>query len=362
MKVNLKGINWSNKRLADGTMQTYWYAWRGGPKLPGNPGDAEFMAAYNAAITQRHAPNAGTLQTIIDGYQQSDDFRSLADRTRSDYIAKIKLIEAEYGTLPLRALGEKGMRGEFMDWRDNLALTSRRQADYAWTVLARILSWALDREKIDANPCKKGGRLYSGNRADFVWSLEDEEAFLEKAPRHLHLPLTMALWTGQRQGDLLRLTWTAYDGQKIRLRQSKTGARVVIPVGRPLKAALDAAKQNMKGPVILLNSGGRPWTEDGFRSSWGKAKVSAGVKGVTFNDLRGTAVTRLALAGCTEAEIAAITGHSLRDVRTILDAHYLHRDPKLAENAITKLEARTKSQTGSQTGPTRSSQKPEISQ
>jgi hypothetical protein len=59
---------------------------------------------------------------------------------------------------------------------------------------------------------------------------------------------------------------------------------------------------------------------------------------VTFNDLRGTAVTRLALVGCTEAEIAAITGHSMRDVRSILDAHYLHRDPALAESAIRKLE------------------------
>ncbi len=54
-------------------------------------------------------------------------------------------------------------------------------------------------------------------------------------------------------------------------------------------------------------------------------------------------MTRLALAGATEAEIATLTGHSLRDVRTILDAHYLNRDPKLAEAAIEKLERRTKS-------------------
>ncbi|MGB6588807.1 MAG: integrase, partial [Pseudolabrys sp.] len=67
----------------------------------------------------------------------------------------------------------------------------------------------------------------------------------------------------------------------------------------------------------------------------------SGVSGVTFNDLRGTAVTRLALAECTEAEIATITGHSLRDVRSILDAHYLHRDPALGESAIRKLEKRT---------------------
>ena len=46
------------------------------------------------------------------------------------------------------------------------------------------------------------------------------------------------------------------------------------------------------------------------------------------------------LAECTEAEIATVTGHSQRDVRSILDANYLHRDPKLAESAIQKLELR----------------------
>ena len=63
---------------------------------------------------------------------------------------------------------------------------------------------------------------------------------------------------------------------------------------------------------------------------------------MTFHDLRGTAVTRLALVGCTEAEIATLTGPSMRDVRAILDANYLHRDPALAESAIRKLERRTK--------------------
>ena len=71
-------------------------------------------------------------------------------------------------------------------------------------------------------------------------------------------------------------------------------------------------------------------------------KTNAGIVGVTFNDLRGTAVTRLALAGASEAQIATITGHSLRDVRSILDAHYLHRDPALGQDAIHKLESRTK--------------------
>jgi integrase len=154
----------------------------------------------------------------------------------------------------------------------------------------------------------------------------------------LHLPLLLALWTGQRQGDLLRLPWSAYDGTHIRLRQSKTGRRVVIPVGAPLKIALDAEAK--RSTIMLTNSDGKPWTSDGFRASWGKACKAAAVVGVT-HDLRGTAVTRLALAGCTEAEIATITGHSMTSVRAILDTHYLSRDSALAESAIKKLEERT---------------------
>lgn len=59
-------------------------------------------------------------------------------------------------------------------------------------------------------------------------------------------------------------------------------------------------------------------------------------------DLRGTAVTRLALAGATVPEIATFTGHSMSTVREILEAHYLHRDPALGETALMKLERRTK--------------------
>ena len=108
-------------------------------------------------------------------------------------------------------------------------------------------------------------------------------------------------------------------------------------------AYVDAAIKTKQSPMILVNSEGRPWTPDGFRASWGKACKRAGVVGVTFHDLRGTAVTRLALAGSTEAEIATITGLSLRSVRAILDTHYLSRDPALGDSAITKLERGTKS-------------------
>jgi integrase len=344
MRIKVKGIHWTLAKLADGTTKIYWYAWKNGPRIHGEYGTPEFVANYNAAVAQRVPAPDGKLQSLIDGYQGSQKFLGCRERTRADYIGQIKIIERDFGDFPLKALAARETRGEFKDWRDRLALKSVRQADYAWTVLALILAWAKDRGRISVNPCERGGRLYHGTRVDSVWTIEDEAAFLQHGPAHLRLPLLLALWTGQRQGDLLRLTWSAYDGTYIRLRQSKSVRRdrrpvnVVVPIGAPLKVALNEAAKIKRSPTILLNSEGRPWTKDGFRASWGKACAKAGIIDVTFNDLRGTAVTRLALVGCTEAEIAAITGHSLRDVRSILDAHYLHRDPMLAESAIRKLE------------------------
>jgi integrase len=342
MRIRLKGINVVRKRLADGSTRAYYYAWKGGPALRGEPGTPEFVASYNDAVARKVAPPRGRLLSVLQAYQASEDFRGLAGSTRRSYVALITRIEGAFSDFPLAALTDRRTRGVFMAWRDRIAADAgRRQADYAWTVLARVLSWGLDRGLVAENPCARGGRLYrSGARAESVWTAIDEAAFLERAPAHLHLALSLALWLGQRQGDLLRLPWSAYDGTHIRLRQSKTGVRVVVPVGAPLKAALDATPK--RSTIILTNSDGKPWTSDGFRASWGKACKTAGVVGVTFHDLRGTAVTRLALAGCTEAEIATITGHSLRSVHAILDTHHLSRDPALAESAIRKLEKGTK--------------------
>ena len=158
--------------------------------------------------------------------------------------------------------------------------------------------------------------------------------------------MLLAINSGQRQGDLLRLPWSAYDGKEMKLRQGKTGAYVTIPVTDELKVALDAAPR--RSPIMLTNSEGKPWSKSGFQGAWGKATKRAGIRGLTFHDLRGTAVVMLARAECNEVEIYSITGHKPGDVRAILTAHYLPRDAEVAGNAIAKLN-RYKSR-GDQTG------------
>ncbi|MCG2628825.1 tyrosine-type recombinase/integrase [Bradyrhizobium sp. WYCCWR 13023] len=339
MRVVLKGIHKVKARLATGEGKTYYYAWRGGPQMKATPGTPEFVREYHEAHAGARQPRAGTFMTIITRYKASPEFSGLAPATRRSYLAYIKLIEDEFGDLPVAALADRRVRGEFKGWRDRFGNTPRK-ADFAWTVLARVLSFAKDRGIIATNPCERGGRLYSGSRRDKIWSEEDIAALLSIAPKEIQLALMLAIWTGQRQGDLLRLSWSAYDGTHIRLKQSKTGRRIVMPAGAPLKTVLDITER--RGPVILTNSLGRPWTSDGFRSSWGKLSDRAGIEDLTFHDLRGTAVVRLAIAGATVPQIATFTGHSLRDVEAILDAHYLGRDIQLAEAAVLKLEGRTK--------------------
>jgi hypothetical protein len=121
MRINAKGLHWTVAKLADGTTKIYWYAWRGGPRLAGEPGEAVFLAGYNAAIAMKTPTSEGRLLTLTQAYQQSQDFRGLSERTRVDYVRQIEKMEQKFGDCPLKALADPRTRGVFLDWRDELA-------------------------------------------------------------------------------------------------------------------------------------------------------------------------------------------------------------------------------------------------
>ena len=336
-----------SKTLRDGTRVTYHYAWKGGPRLFSTPGTPAFEQERQEALANRILDPAplrrasATIESVVDKYLDSEEFLSCGERTRRDYRLQTTLIVKAFGDLEVEALVEDTdeTRGLFLDHRDQLAKTSRRQADYFLQVLNTVLNWGKIRGKVKLNPLRDAGvkKLYDTTRAEKIWSDEQIDSFRVCASKEIELAMMLALWTGQRQGDLLKLTWAAYDGLEFKITQGKGGVPVQIPVGAPLKKMLDAARR--VSPVILVNQSGVPWTADGFRTSWGKTAKRAGIIDRTFHDLRGTTVTNLALAGCTVPEIASITGHSMTQVKSILEKHYLARDPQLARGAIAKLEA-----------------------
>ncbi|MBL8907471.1 MAG: tyrosine-type recombinase/integrase [Rhizobiales bacterium] len=329
MRVVLPGIH---KVRAAG--KDYYYAWRGGPRLHGEPGSPEFVSSYESAHRLRKEPDSSLFHSVIARYKASPAFTKRRERTRADYHKQIAKIEIAFGDLPMAALEDPRITREFLDWRDKMA-NSPRQADYAWTVLMRIISWAREGGETSYRPPERIERLYKADRAEMVWNEGDIAAFMAVASMPLQIALSMAIYTGQRQADLLAAAWTNYDGRFLTLRQLKTGRRVEIPVHKTLKAILDGLPR--QSLTILTNGRDRPWAGNAFRKAWGGATRKAGIQELTFHDLRGTAVTRLAEAECTPPEIAAITGHSMRDVGAILE-RYMARTQKLAVAAITKLE------------------------
>jgi integrase len=343
MKANLVGVHSVKKRLADGTEREYHYAWRGGPRIKAKPDTRAFTTEYLRLTKDREDKKATaqrTMHWLIQQYRQAPEFQSLKPVTRADYERHIIEIEAEFRDLPLIAVGAVGMRSEFMAFRDRYASTPRR-ADLIMAVLRRILSFAEDREIIERNPILRVSELAEGTRREEIWTDEQIAAFKVSAPDYMTRALMLAVWTGQRQGDLLRLTWGAYDGAHIRLRQSKTRRKVRVKVSAELKAVLDAAKtandkQEVPAATILTSGNGQPW-KSGFKSQWRKTVAAAKIAGVTFHDLRGTFCTLAYRNGASFKEIAEASGHAENEAERIIRAHYLAGDA-----VIEKLETRTK--------------------
>jgi integrase len=333
-----KGVNLVTKTLRSGERVRYGYYGRGPGAVPlGREGSPEFFERLADAM--RREPAGGTVKNLTWRYKQSPEFSRLSPRSKADYLQQLDRVDAKFGGLSLRAMSAREIAKHLYAWRDSMAASPRR-ADYAIQVLKALLSWGVKRGHIEHNRAAGIERLYRNDRRESVWSEGQVQAFLASAPEPLVRALILALETGQRQGDLLVLPWSAIQDGVLRLRQRKTGARVAVPISPALQACLDAAPKG-KAVTILTRPDRLPWDPkgNGFRAAWRDACKAAGVAGVTFHDLRGTFVTRRLAEGWTTQEVAMCTGHSLRDLAS-LDT-YADRGT-VAESSAVRIAARAK--------------------
>ena len=120
MRVVLKEFTRVKKRLASGSIRIYYYAWRGGPQLAATPRTPEFIAQYNEAHASLRQPRHGTVMTIIAAFKASAEYDRLSRSSKRAYMSYLKLIENEFGDLPLAALADRRVRGDFKTWRERL--------------------------------------------------------------------------------------------------------------------------------------------------------------------------------------------------------------------------------------------------
>jgi integrase len=280
----------------------------------------------------------GTLLWLIRLYRADPRYTDLASSSQRSYDNRLAVIEAwseRAGHPPIRTIERRHCKAFYRSLSGTPGM-----ANAVMRMLRVLLAFAIDEGELSSNPAEKM-RLRGRPPRDQVWTPEQIAAFVDAAAQQgrpsLGFAVRLAAALGQREGDILRLGWSQYDGSAVRLRQRKTGKLLAVPAVADLREALDGMPRTA-ATMVANEMTGRPYGEDVFRHLFREVAALAGLPNdLQFRDLRRTAAVRLAEAGCSVPEIAAITGHELSRTVQILEV-YCPRNTVMAQNAITKLE------------------------
>jgi len=286
-----------------------------GERMPliGKPGTPEFMAAYQSAIEgvspKREPPkrgDPGTFDRLVQDYYSSPDFLRLAPRTQRAYRLVIeRLLRDE--KIGHRLVSQ--MTRQHVQHIIGKRAASPGAANDLLKKIKILVHFAIDNGWRSDDPTI---RVKGFPEGEFHTWTDDEIAAYEK-----HWPVgtrertafALLFYTGQRASDVGRMSWRDVEDSSIRVIQGKTGAKLRIPLHPELARILD---QWPKTDVVILTTAfGKPFTEKGFSNFMadkiGRARLP---ERCVTHGLRKAAARRLAEAGCSANEIAAVTGHA----------------------------------------------------
>ena len=219
----------------------------------------------------------------------------------------LKVIEEAWGALAVSGLEARHV----LELRDKHAATPAA-ANNIVRSLSSMMSWSIPRGWRAHNPCSRVKKLKIGEGYS-PWNWDEIQVFRQCARVDLWWAAALALYTGQRLGDVIGMLWSDIQNGLIGVTQNKTGKKLWIPMHAQLRVVLnDIPRRSVN---ILTNSRGAPWTADGFKSSWAEEMKRDVMRPLrdnsrVFHGLRKSAVVFLLEAGCTDAEVSAITGQS----------------------------------------------------
>lgn len=320
VKFELKGVA---KVRAKG--RTYYYAWRGGPRLYGEPGSPEFHTSYIEAHETLRAPSSDRFAALVVAYKSSAEFKALAPVTRQGWNPWIDRIAEHFGDLRIAQFERPAkIRPIIIQWRNQWA-DRTRTADLAVQVLSVICAHAVDPlGKLSGNPCRGIKSLYRVDRSEIIWTETDIAALKRTCSLEIAHAADLAAHTGLRLSDIVRLSWSHIGEDEIIIATSKSRGRITarVPIYDDLRAVL--ARIPKRATTVLTSIQGRPWAARSLGNAFGRAKSEAGFADLHFHDLRGTAATRFYLAGLSDpAVIAEIMGweqaHVARIIRRYVD-------------------------------------------
>jgi site-specific recombinase XerD len=284
--------------------------------LPGLPGSAEFMAAYQQALAAspvaigkdlRSKP--GSISAAIAEYLTSRTFKSFSGGTPALRRAILERFRETHGHMPLASLPK-----EFLVTKlDTMAPHTAR----TWLkALRHFCTWAVDR-KLMRNDPTLGIKIKLPKSDGFhCWSEDEIAAFELHHPigSKARLAFALGLYTAQRREDVVHIGRQHIRHSVLTVRQIKTGVTLAIPLHSALQAVIAATPVGHL--TLLTTKTGKSYSPDDLSHQFRVWCDAASLPPrCTFHGLRKAALTRLADGGCTVHEIAAISGHkTLKEV------------------------------------------------
>lgn len=363
MGHDIKGPRYTHGYI-DNRGKPRWYFRRPGFKqvpLPGLPWSPEFMAAREVALAGQPAEigssrvRPGTMRALAVSYfnsagqiQNSEcvGFRSLKPITQGVYRNIIDNFCEEAGTTGIKIgdMPAAGLRKEhiikFMAARSDRPDSANGLRKALRAMMAHAVATGIRRE----DPTQGIRALKPKSKTGFHrWSEAEIAQFEERHPvgSKPRLALALGLYTGQARQDVVAmgpqhikggcLIWTRKKTESI------TALELEIPVHADLRSIIDATPSGHL--TFLVTEFGKPFAVAGFGNWFREQCDTANLRHCTFHGLRKAASVRLAEAGCTPHEIAAITGHA--SLKEIVRYTQTADRKRLAASAMAKVKSRT---------------------
>jgi integrase len=286
-----------------------WYYRRGSTwvKLPGDPGkDAEAAKLYWAARTGAHQrKTAMTFNALIESYRASPRWQRIAPKTRREYERMLAYISDKVGDHSALRIE----RRHVIKARDDNAHRPAA-ANKIVTMLSVLLEHAIDLGWRRDNPAK-GVEHFKGGEGHKPWPTWAIANFRAVAAGPERTAFELCLGTGQRIGDVLAMRWDDIEGDEIFIKQSKTGTELWVPFTDDLRAYLEALPRGLR-TTIVCNHLGEPYAYRNWHKLFDRSRTAAGAEAFMPHGLRYNAASELYEAGCTDAQVQAITGHKTR--------------------------------------------------
>lgn len=195
-----------------------------------------------------------------------------------------------------------------------------------------MFSLAVRYKDVDVNPVKEVKQFKEKQKDMIILDKQQIMKLTETASGHLRVFIILALNTGARKGELLKLRWSDVDFTNlyIFIKETKSGVPRKVPMNSVVVETLKGIKRESE--FVFYN----PTTKKQINSVYKGFKAASqriGVPGLRIHDLRHLAATLMVTGGTDLVTVSKILGHSSIQ----MTMRYSHPTPENMQRAVDKL-------------------------